>query len=87
MKVNTFNLGVDGTCEVRDSVNWICQKLRLEPRIDFGTDTRGWIGDNPLIHLATEEINSLGWAPKYSIQEGIESTIEYLAKNEWLFSE
>ena len=86
-KVNIFNLGVDSTCEVRDSVNWISAKLGLEPRVDFGSDTRGWIGDNPLIHLATSEINSLGWAPRYSIREGIESTVEYLAKNDWLFSE
>lgn len=86
-KVNIFNLGVDSTCEVRDSVNWISAKLGLEPRVDFGSDTRGWIGDNPLIHLATSEINSLGWVPKYSIREGVESTVEYLAKNEWLFSE
>lgn len=86
-KVNIFNLGVDSTCEVRDSVNWIGAKLGLKPRVDFGTDKRGWIGDNPLIHLATAEINSLGWVPRYSIREGVESTIEYLAKNEWLFSE
>jgi UDP-glucose 4-epimerase len=86
-KVNIFNLGVDSTCEVRDSVNWISAKLGLEPRVDFGRDARGWIGDNPLIHLATEEINSLGWEPKYSIKEGVESTVEYLAKNGWLFNE
>ena len=86
-KVNVFNLGVDSTCEVRDSVNWISEKLGFEPRIDFGTDKRGWIGDNPLIHLATKEITSLGWEPKYSIKEGVESTVEYLVKNEWLFAE
>ncbi len=86
-KVNIFNLGVDNTCEVRDSVNWIVTKLGLEPRVDFGTDTRGWIGDNPIIHLATTEINSLGWVPSYSIRDGVESTVEFLAKNEWLFRE
>ena len=62
-KVNVFNLGVDDTCEIRDSVNWISAKLGLEPRVDFGTDARGWIGDNPLIHLATKGITSLGWEP------------------------
>jgi len=86
-RVNIFNLGIDSTCEVRDSVKWISEKLGLEPRVDFGTDTRGWIGDNPLIHLATNEINSLGWEPEYSIKEGVESTVDYLAKNEWLLEE
>jgi UDP-glucose 4-epimerase len=83
-KVNIFNLGVDSTCEVRESVEWICEKLGLEPKVDFGTDRRGWVGDNPHIHLATDEINALGWEPKYSIREGVESTVEYLANNEWL---
>lgn len=86
-KVNIFNLGIDSTCEVRDSVNWISGKLELNPRVEFGSEARGWIGDNPLIHLATDEITSLGWKPEYSIKEGIESTVEYLAKNEWLFQE
>jgi len=86
-KVNIFNLGVNGTCEVRDSVNWISAKLGLEPRVSFGTEARGWIGDNPIIHLDTREITSLGWEPKYSIKEGVESTVEFLVKNEWLFDE
>jgi UDP-glucose 4-epimerase len=86
-RVNIFNLGIDSTCEVRDSVKWISEKLGLEPRVDFGSDTRGWIGDNPLIHLATDEINALGWEPEYSIKEGVESTVDYLAENEWLLEE
>jgi len=86
-KVNIFNLGVDGTCEVRDSVNWISEKLGVKPKVKFGTGSSGWIGDNPLIHLATDEIASLGWKPKYSIREGVESTIEYLTNNDWLLQE
>jgi UDP-glucose 4-epimerase len=85
-KVNVFNLGVDGTCEVRDSVKWIVAKLGLDPTVVFGTETRGWIGDNPLIHLATEKIKNFGWEPKYSIKEGIDSTVKYLVENEWLFN-
>lgn len=86
-KVNIFNLGVDGTCEVRDSVNWICEELDIGPRVDYGTDSRGWIGDIPLIHLAIDKISALGWKPENSIKEGIESTIEYLSNNEWIFQE
>ena len=85
-KINIFNLGVDATCCVRDSINWITKKLEMEPRIEFGTSSRGWIGDNPLIHLDTKRILDLGWFPKYTIQEGIEDTVDYLSKNKWLFS-
>ncbi len=84
-KVNIFNLGTENTCEVRDSVSWICKKMQLEPIVSYGTDTRGWIGDNPLIHLDITAIKSLGWEPKFSIEDGVESTIDFLAQNEWLF--
>ena len=84
-KVNIFNLGVDATCEVRDSIRWITEKLGVNPEIDFGTETRGWIGDNPLIHLSTKKINALGWSPKFSIQDGVEDTISFFLENDWLF--
>jgi len=85
-KVNIFNLGVDATCEVRESIGWITGKLGVHPETNFGTQTRGWIGDNPLIHLSTKKINSLGWRPKFSIQEGVEDTVRFLSQNDWLFN-
>ena len=86
-KVNIFNLGVDGTCEVRDSIGWISNKLNLTPKLDFGTESQGWIGDNSLIHLQTSKISSLGWKPKFSIKESIESTLNFLENNKWLVSQ
>ena len=85
-KVNIFNLGTENTCVVRDSVSWICKKMQLEPMVNFGTSTRGWIGDNPLIQLDVTAIKSLGWEPKFSIEAGVESTVDFLTNNEWLFT-
>jgi UDP-glucose 4-epimerase len=79
--VNIFNLGVDGTCEVKDSIKWIVEELDINPKLFFGTETRGWIGDNPLIHLDTSKIRSLGWNPKYSIEESVRETVKYLRFN------
>lgn len=84
-KVNIFNLGVDGYCEVNDSIGWICDELRLNPSIKYSGGDRGWIGDNPFIFLETKRIQSLGWAPKLSIQEGVIKTVQYLRDNEWVF--
>ena len=84
-KVNIFNLGVDAACEVRDSIGWITGELGFSPEISFGTETRGWIGDNPLIHLSTKKINALEWKPKFSIQDGVEDTVRFLSQNDWLF--
>jgi UDP-glucose 4-epimerase len=83
--VNITNLGVDGYCEVRDSIGWITDELGLTPQISFGTGSKGWIGDNPLIHLDTKKIQEMGWAPKYSIEESVRDTVSYMKSNQWLF--
>jgi len=83
-KINIFNLGVDSYCEVNDSIEWICKELRVSPKIEYSGGERGWIGDNPFIFLDTKKINSLGWKPKFTIQEGILKTLRFLKLNEWV---
>ena len=83
-KVNIFNLGVDGYCEVNDSIGWICRALGVEPRLEYTGGDRGWTGDNPFIFLNTKKIISLGWAPTHSIKEGVVKTVEFLKNNEWV---
>jgi UDP-glucose 4-epimerase len=83
--VNIFNLGVDGYCEVRDSISWITDEMNLDPQIEFGLEAKGWIGDNPLIHLDVTKIQSLGWKPKLSIEDGIRDTVRFLSANPNLF--
>lgn len=84
-KVNIFNLGVDGYCEVNDSIGWICKTLGVTPTLNYTGGDRGWIGDNPFIFLDTKKIRSLGWVPKHSISEGVVKTVEFLRNNEWVF--
>lgn len=84
-QVNIFNLGINGYCEVNDSIGWICQELGLTPKLKYSGGQRGWIGDNPFIHLDTKKIQSLGWSPKVSIRDGILKTVQFLNKNEWVF--
>ena len=83
-KVNIFNLGVDGYCEVNDSIGWISSKLGLKPELQYSGGERGWIGDNPFIYLDTSKIQALGWKPKLSIQDGVLKTVEFLQKNPWV---
>lgn len=84
-KVNIFNLGVDGYCEVNDSIGWICGELGVRPKLEYSGGNRGWIGDNPFIFLDTQRIQALGWKPKFSIQQGVVKTVQYLRDNEWVF--
>src|SRR3990172_4207935 len=83
-KVNIFNLGVDGYCEVNDSIGCISQALGVNPQLEYTGGDRGWIGDNPFIFLDTKKIRSLGWVPKYSISEGVVKTVEFLRNNKWV---
>jgi UDP-glucose 4-epimerase len=84
-KINIFNLGFNDFCEVNDSIDWICREMGVTPLIDYAGGKRGWIGDNPFIFLDTKRIQSLGWTPKVSIQEGVIKTVQYLRANEWVF--
>jgi UDP-glucose 4-epimerase len=84
-KANIFNLGVDGYCEVNDSIGWISKTLGVTPKLNYTGGERGWIGDNPFIFLETKKIRSLGWVPKHSIPDGVVKTVEFLRNNEWVF--
>lgn len=84
-KVNFFNLGINGYCEVRDSIGWICESLNVKPKLNFTGGSRGWIGDNPFIYLSTAKIQNLGWTPKLTIREGVLRTLGYLKENDWIF--
>lgn len=84
-KVNIFNLGVDGYCEVNSSIKWICETLGMQPGLEYAGGDRGWIGDNPFIFLDTRKIRDLGWKPKHTISQGVISTVEFLRANEWVF--
>lgn len=85
-QVNVINLGIDGYCEVRDSIGWITEELGLDPELSYGTELKGWIGDNPLIYLDTQKIQGLGWTPKYSIEEAVRDTVLFMESNQWIFN-
>jgi UDP-glucose 4-epimerase len=84
-KVNVFNLGSPNYCEVNDSVGWICEHLGLNPTLTYSGGDRGWVGDIPFIFLDCTRIRQLGWQPKYTIQQSIIQTVDYLKANTWLF--
>jgi UDP-glucose 4-epimerase len=84
-RVNLFNLGVDGYCEVLDSVGWICEELGVQPELMCSGGNRGWIGDNPFIFLDTSRIRALGWQPRMGIRDGVLSTVRFLRNHEWVF--
>ena len=82
--INIYNLGVDNTCTVKQSANWISDYLSIKPTLTFEGGERGWVGDNPYIHLSVEKLKSLGWVNHYSIEESVKDTVKYLESNHWI---
>ena len=60
------------------------QHLGVQPQRRYTGGERGWIGDSPFIFLDTPYVRSLGWRPKFSIQEGVIRTLEYLQSNDFV---
>jgi UDP-glucose 4-epimerase len=81
--VDVFNLGTDEFCTVNDSIGWITGHLGLRPALTYAGGERGWIGDSPFILLDCGKIRRLGWAPKLTIRQGIERTLQFLHTNPW----
>jgi UDP-glucose 4-epimerase len=83
-RVNIFNLGSDGYCEVNESVGWICDALGVRPELSYTGGDRGWVGDSPFIYLDTSRIRALGWSPALRIRDAVIRTVEFLRSNEWV---
>jgi UDP-glucose 4-epimerase len=84
-RVEVFNLGAPEYCQVKDSIGWICEALKLQPRLEFSGGNRGWIGDNPFIFLDTKKITGTGWKAQLTIRDGILRTLRWLEANPWVF--
>src|SRR5713101_1015054 len=69
--VEVYNLGTDQYVQVNQSIRLICGRLGLKPRLEYSGGTRGWVGDNPFIFLATKKIQSAGWKARFTIREGV----------------
>jgi UDP-glucose 4-epimerase len=86
-RVNVFNLGTDEYCTVNDSIGWITARLGVVPQRDYTGGDRGWIGDNPFIFLDCAKLKALGWSARLSIREAVERTVDYLAREPWVFDD
>ena len=85
-KIEVLNLGVEGFCEVNDSISWITARLGVTPRYEYSGGNRGWVGDNPFIYLDITAMKSKGWAPTHSIQKSVEDTVDWIKNNKWILT-
>jgi UDP-glucose 4-epimerase len=80
---HVYNLGTDETLLVDESAAIIAEHLSLAPRVEHVGGPRGWTGDSPLIHLDTARIRSLGWSPRFTIEQALMRTLEWFDANEY----
>jgi len=85
--VEIYNLGNDEYVQVNDSVGFICGALGLQPKREYSGGSRGWVGDNPFIFLATKKIQATGWKTSLTIEQGIGRTLKWLQQNQWVYEE
>jgi UDP-glucose 4-epimerase len=81
-----FNIGHEYFIPVQESAKLVVKSMDLSPKIVFGTEDRGWIGDNPFTFLDISKAKSFGWTPTISIEESVAQTVHYLLENEWVLS-
>lgn len=81
-----FNLGVENYVTVKQSIGWITGRMQLAPRLEFTGGERGWIGDAPFVWLDPGRILALGWQPKFTIEQSVVRTVDWLRDNDWAFA-
>jgi UDP-glucose 4-epimerase len=86
-RYEVYHLGVPAFCLVRDSARWICDEMGTDPQFDFGTGTRGWIGDNPFVFLDVRKATGTGWSPRHDIESSVRQTVRWLLDNRWIFEQ
>lgn len=80
-----YNLGTPEFVQVNQSIGYICAALGLKPKLVYTGGNKGWIGDNPFIFLDTKKVQSTGWKPKLTIEQGIIRTLRWLEANRWVY--
>jgi len=81
-----YHLGVPAFCLVRESAQWICDEMGVAPQLQFGSGSRGWIGDSPFVFLDVRRAMNTGWSPTYSIEASVRQTVRWLLDNQWIFT-
>ena len=84
-RCEVYNLGAEEYCTVKNSISWICERLKVAPTLEFTGGERGWVGDNPFIFLDTAKIRGTGWRSELTIRQAVERTVDWLQDNEWVF--
>jgi UDP-glucose 4-epimerase len=81
-RVNPFNLAIEENKTVDEVADIVTREMQLTSvKRRYSGGKRGWIGDNPIVHLSIEKIKSTGWKPHFSSEEALAITTKWTLKN------
>jgi UDP-glucose 4-epimerase len=77
-RVNTFNIAVEENLTVDEVADIVIEEMGLKGvKRRYTGGPRGWIGDNPVVHLSIERLKSLGWRPRVTGREAVRRTARW----------
>lgn len=71
---NAYNVATGDYIAVREIADLVLECLGLDPKttvVEYGSGSRGWKGDVPVVRLNTDRIKTLGWTCRYSSREAL----------------
>ncbi len=77
--MNIYNIGVETSTSVTKIADILCEKLGLiSVEYKYTGGSVGWKGDVPRFQYSMEKIYNRNWKPKYSSDEAVAETIEFI---------
>lgn len=74
-----FNVGSEEWITVDEIARIVCDKMGLiNVKLEYTGENRGWPGDVPKFLLDTQKLKRLKWKSKYTIEDSIRKTVEWL---------
>ncbi len=81
-KLNYFNVGPEDDVSVRRMAEEVVAEASPGARIEFGSGSRGWVGDVPKFRYSTAKLRSLGWDAQMSSLDAVKLAVrEIVAEN------
>jgi UDP-glucose 4-epimerase len=78
---NIFNLARQEQTSVDELADIVIDEMGLrDVKKRYSGGARGWVGDNPVVHLSIEKIQALGWQPEMPAAEAIRLTARWTLK-------
>lgn len=78
---DAFNIGSKEQITVNEIADIISDEMGVDPEFEYTGGRRGWKGDVPEMLLDISKIESLGWEPEVTTEEGVRKYVRWLERH------